>query len=410
MLTKKKMRGKYIIPLLYIFLFIEPIGDVIQPFKYFDELFAIVAIPIFLYKSRLKIKKRKPGIGFYVIVFLFLGMLGDIFYQYQPLFVWLSDVLINAKFWLVLYIGYVVSEKIEYSRMKKKLMLHVKIVTLIFASLFIIDNIIGIFTPIIRYGFRSTHLIYFHPTYFAAYCVLLISIFLSVHTPRKDMWVFIILLLLLSSTLRSKAVAASLLFMISYYLIYIRKKKITWKTLLLFLPVGIAIAWDQIEWYFFSSIKLDSARYMLLLTAFLIAKECFPIGSGFGTFASHLSGEYYSPLYSIYGLSNVNGLKENNYGFMSDSFWPMIIAQNGYIGTIFYLIVIYKLYEFIVSVRLKNLNYYSASMTAFIYLLIVSFAESSFVHPMMIPLAFWIGLLCGQMNTKESYKNEISIK
>lgn len=121
--------------------------------------------------------------------------------------------------------------------------------------------------------------------------------------------------------------------LICYFTFY-RKKKITIKTLLLFVPLVVTLAWNQIYYYFFSSIQGDSARYQLLINSFKVIKDHFPIGSGFGTYASYYSGKYYSPIYSSYGLTGIYGLTRDNTSFISDSFWPMVFAQTGLIGTV----------------------------------------------------------------------------
>ena len=100
---------------------------------------------------------------------------------------------------------------------------------------------------------------------------------------------------------------------------------------------------DQIEYYFFSDIQSDSARYQLLITSILIARDSFPIGAGFGTFGSYMSAIHYSPVYRIYGISNVHGLIEGATYFTSDSFWPMILGETGIVGLVSIVIVIIRM-------------------------------------------------------------------
>ena len=73
-----------------------------------------------------------------------------------------------------------------------------------------------------------------------------------------------------------------------------------------------------------------------------IAGQLFPLGSGFATFGTYMSGEYYSPLYYEYGLNTVWGLWPSNPTFVSDSFWPAILAQFGFIGLV---VLVYLLVE-----------------------------------------------------------------
>ena len=75
----------------------------------------------------------------------------------------------------------------------------------------------------------------------------------------------------------------------------------------------------------------------------------FPLGTGFGTFASWVSGVYYSPIYTLYGINNVWGLTKEWPGLVSDVFWPMIIAQNGFIGLGLYIFIIYNLFKIVLQ-------------------------------------------------------------
>lgn len=166
-----------------------------------------------------------------------------------------------------------------------------------------------------------SELMYSHPTVFVAYCVLLSMILLAVKDYARNYKVWLVAqLILMCTTLRSKAFAAAVAIVLICYFVFYRKKKFSFRTLILFIPLAIALGWEQIEYYFFSSIQSDSARYQLLIVSIEIAKDHFPLGSGFGTFASYYSGLSYSPLYRIYGLTNVNGLRQGATSFVSDSF------------------------------------------------------------------------------------------
>lgn len=167
--------------------------------------------------------------------------------------------------------------------------------------------------------------------------------------------------------------------LICYFTFY-RKKKITIKTLLLFVPLVVTLAWNQIYYYFFSSIQGDSARYQLLINSFKVIKDHFPIGSGFGTYASYYSGKYYSPIYSSYGLTGIYGLTRDNTSFISDSFWPMVFAQTGLIGTIAFGCALLRLFKQIQKIRITSMAFYASAISVLSYLLIASTAESAFVH------------------------------
>lgn len=158
---------------------------------------------------------------------------------------------------------------------------------------------------------------YSYPTVFVSCCIFLIMLLLAVKD-QADQWKWWLALLLffMCSTLRRKAFGGA----------------------------------------------IDSARYQLLTKSFEIAKDHFPLGSGFGTFASYYSGVRYSPLYKIYGLSTVNGLSMSNRSFMSDSFWPMILGQTGWLGCIAYIVALAMLFMEIQKLRKISSDYYAASL------------------------------------------------
>lgn len=151
------------------------------------------------------------------------------------------------------------------------------------------------------------------------------------------------------------------------------------------------IAYDQIEYYFFTSD--DIARGVLLETSIKIANEHFPVGAGFGTFASYFSATNYSPIYAKYNIQDVHGLTKENPSFISDSFWPMLIGQFGYIGAILYLIcIILMLVKIQKKFSIENKYKYIAKISILAYLMISSTSESAFVNPMAISLALILGI------------------
>ena len=312
----------------------------------------------------------------------------------------LIDAFLCLKFWLAVYVGKYIFSKVEIARFGKKIYVHVKVVTSLYFLLLIADWIFRIFSASIRYGMRSTQLMYSHPTVFCACCGFLIMVLLSIRdcVVGYKKWL-IILLLLMCTTLRSKAFGAAVAIVLICYFVFYRKKRVRLRTFIIFTPLLVTLGWEQIEYYFFSSIQSDSARYQLLFNSIKIAKDYFPIGSGFGTFASYYSGVNYSPLYAMYGLTNVNGLRQGATSFISDSFWPMILGQTGVIGLIAYVMALVMLFKEIQNIRKISSSYYAAALCGFCYLLIASVAESAFVHPLAIPNGVMIGFLLNQKSS-----------
>ena len=85
-----------------------------------------------------------------------------------------------------------------------------------------------------------------------------------------------------------------------------------------------------------SSTTVPRAR--LYATGEQIASANFPLGVGFGRFASYPSRIYYSPVYYQYGLSSVYGLSPSTPLFIDDTSWPSVIGETGYGGFAIYLL------------------------------------------------------------------------
>ena len=81
----------------------------------------------------------------------------------------------------------------------------------------------------------------------------------------------------------------------------------------------------------------STARAQLYLTGTKIGADDFPLGTGFGRFASYQSRLNYSPVYDQYGLSSVYGLSRRDPQFIDDTAWPSVLGETGYAGLAIYL-------------------------------------------------------------------------
>lgn len=398
----------------YLFLLRDLLEQYVVVVKYTDELFALFAIPLFVLGLRrdrfqLKLYRSRVGYGRWITLLMVIGAVSSICFHYQPLAAALSDGFLTVKFWLAIYSGKHLLQGFDARKNAGAVFIHIKGVTLLYTILFLLDHALNGLFPIlaedIRYGLHSTRLFYSRPTIFAGCCVFLIAVLLSIRDWVQGSGKYLaLLLLLICSTLRSKAFGAALAIALVYYFAYKWKRKIGLGTVLLFVPLVIMIGWEQIEFYFFSNIQNDSARYQLLTKSVQIAIDHFPLGAGFATFGSYVSSQYYSPLYGIYGISNVHGLSAGSGTFISDSFWPMILGQFGWLGLVCYGAVLLALFMRVQTMREMSRAFYVSGLSILAYLLITSMAEAAFVHPSAVPLAMWLGVLF-QMSESGRYDN-----
>lgn len=110
-------------------------------------------------------------------------------------------------------------------------------------------------------------------------------------------------------------------------------------------PILLLAGWDSLSSIigftyeeYFGNVE-ETARTLLYRDSFLLAAAAFPLGVGFGRFGSFLASQQYSPEYIALGYPSIYrmGIGENS-GFLSDTFWPAILGESGFLGLIAFTI------------------------------------------------------------------------
>ena len=181
------------------------------------------------------------------------------------------------------------------------------------------------------------------------------------------------------ATLRSRAWVSSALIIIFIYLFYFRKKDVkNYKSLIIISAVlGLLFAYSQFDTYFISSKR--TPRSDLLKYSIVLGKESFPIGTGFAPYGSNPASKYYSVLYNRFHFYNYFGMSKDDALFLNDNFWPIVIAELGFIGVFFYILLIINIFKFLLN---KSDTKYKKiiSLLIFINLVFSSTVSASFVH------------------------------
>jgi hypothetical protein len=102
-----------------------------------------------------------------------------------------------------------------------------------------------------------------------------------------------------------------------------------------FAPYAIGL-WSNTVREYGRADPFATARTALYYTSVLIARDHFPLGTGLASFGSHASKLYYSPIYEEYGLSQMWGLSPQTPFFITDTYWPMVLAEGGAVTLLFY--------------------------------------------------------------------------
>ncbi len=149
---------------------------------------------------------------------------------------------------------------------------------------------------------------------------------------------------------RRKSIAAAAVTAISMRAMLPGLKALYLTALGVLLPVALVLGWEPLTAVVVSTYQeytanvAETARVRMTLDAITLTVSAFPLGVGFGRFASFTAGDHYSPLYEDLGYQWIYGMGPGDRGgFLSDTFWPAPIAEAGILGALCYAGALYLL-------------------------------------------------------------------
>ena len=384
-----------LISLFYFMIFQNVLENYFNIFGILDEAMsaAIVIIAIInILSSRRKyvICKNNKKILVSVLALIIIGIIGNLKTDYQTMIPALKDAVCVLKGIITYVFIPLCLSNLNLDEYLTTMNNHLKFITgLVFLT--VIANLLFDIFPYyeIRFGIKSQQIFFTHPTYLASFSVIIIillSVNLREHKENKKY--IILMLLVLASTLRFKSIAFIPIYMYLYYIVFKKQRKLQLLDVGILCVLGGVFAISQVMEYFNNP---DWARNVLTMNSLNIAKDNFPIGTGFGTYASWASGESYSNIYYDYNISTTWGISPDFYEFIADTFWPMIIGQFGVLGLGIYIYILLRIYKNIMNN--DNLDYYFGQILTLLYLIILSIAEASFSGPIVVVYMALIAVL-----------------
>ena len=325
-------------------LLFQPIIEIIlPPFSYYDEILAVSSLLSLFFsmamrKSRFTREMKIALCLLFAIVVIGLfgnflsGIVSDTFFI-------LVDILACSKFFIIYFAlksilgntSYFVSYMVRESKVLLVLML----------ACLVINQFVDIgMTYEMRYGLKAFQFVFIHPTHMVT---LSLACMAFIYSDASNGWkkYIGIALVLMAMSLRSRWVALALVIVL--IIIFVRKGS----TRAPFVVIGVGsvsaflVGQAQMSVYYGSA--SESARGHLMTTALSVFQNFFPLGAGFASFGSGVTKTIYSPLYYQYGLQNVYGLAPNNPSYLTDTFWPVVLAQFGFLGLIIWLLLLIML-------------------------------------------------------------------
>jgi hypothetical protein len=314
-------------------------------------------------------------------------------YRYQPITAALIDAFALVERFFVGYLATIIYTRKNRIIITDYLVRIAKIITVILFLLAIHDIFMSPFYPKsnYRYFMYSLQLMFPHATYLAGAEVTLL-ILLGYKNKKSNNIAYMLMATFVGvMTLRGKAIAFFAVYWLFYLMVFIFRNR---NYFIMMIGGGIAsffVAKEQMEEYFGSGTKY-SPRLILIKDGFKLMMNHFPIGTGFATFGSSVASTYYSPLYTKLGYSKYWGMSKDYSAFLTDCFWPTIMAQFGVIGLICFIFVICCLFSLAIYKSKSNKASGMAMIMTLIYMIITSLAESSFFNPISLLMFILFGL------------------
>lgn len=230
-----------------------------------------------------------------------------------------------------------------------------------------------------------------------------LAILLYRHLVRKGAFSLSLLIvtgLTCIAAFRRKSIAAAALTAIGMRAVLPGPKAMYLTALGVLLPVVLVLGWEPLTAVVVSTYEeytanvAETARVRMTLDAITLTLAAFPLGVGFGRFASFTAGDHYSPLYEDLGYQWIYGMGPGDRGgFLSDTFWPAPVAETGILGALCYAAGLYLLavtgWRLMRGAPSAHVRWIGAVTVAwFVTLGIESVVAPVFVSPPMFALPF----------------------
>ncbi|RGH94317.1 hypothetical protein DW708_04695 [Ruminococcus sp. AM27-11LB] len=311
-------------------------------FSYWDELACIIFLIIYFAKSNGRIRKSESYYFLAILSVIVLGLIGNLVFRYQLSISAIGrDILGTVKFFVVFISLY------RHRLMDKLTKRLVDLIPLIkgFCLIVFCLGVVSIFKDIgmnqeeVR-GFLYPYMfIYSHPTYLTTGLICILCILNAADRLSKVDDIIILSTIVLAMRTKGVAFIAVYVFL-KYGSHWVKKLQIIYWPI-----IGIIVFFVARSKLLLYTSFSNSPRESLYRGAFELVKKCFPIGSGFATFASHISGKYLSKVYNFIYIAGMRGGGDAEFIDLGDAGLAYYIGQFGVIGIILFAYLFYKTFR-----------------------------------------------------------------
>ena len=300
-------------------------------FSYWDEIGCFVLIAYYFIRTKRIVSRSDFTYLMLLLMIIIEGVIGNIDFGYQnSVSAIIRDIMGCIKFPVVFLCIY---RSDLSSRLVKKIPAFIPYIKMYIVVVFLFGIVsffvnTGMNQDEIRNTIHPYMFLYSHPTYLTTGIICLLCVLNAAGEAKlkED----IIALGSVALAMRTKGLA-----FIAVYVFLKYAARWTRKLQFLYWPAIVAIAFvvAQSKLQLYASFS-NSPRESLYFGAINLMTSCFPIGSGFASFASHISGKYYSTVYDyihIVGLYDIHGQISPDIG---DAGIPYYLGQFGVLGVL----------------------------------------------------------------------------
>ncbi|WP_106828373.1 O-antigen ligase family protein [Parabacteroides pacaensis] len=364
-------------------------------FTYTDELLAFFIVIFYIIRAVSQKKISKELILFSVIACFYLFYSFYIHVNVKNAI--LLDFFIQVKPFLTFYCIYNLPVFLTVRQRSS-----IKYICILFAGIFLLLGLSG-----------ESNLFYFmgHPSRFAtAVTVLGLMYFYCSKRRKKDIWIMLGILSIGLLSFKSKFYAFYAA-CICIFLFFNLKEKGTFSPRLIVISFVSAVligyvSWSKFSYYFIEGMKNEDnmfARPALYVNSYYILNDYFPFGSGFGSYATFASAQYYSPIYYQYHMNKLHGLSPAYSSFIADTYYP-VMAQFGYVGVFLLILFWYGIYKKAKRNYSQTLDIqlYKTSLLIILFFIIESTSDSTFTHNRGMYVMMILAMLLAEGKEKAS--------
>lgn len=337
-------------------------------------LFLFILFALFL-PNKLKITKLDLKVLFLMSIIIIVGLLGNYIFNYTSSVQFIATDVIDFMKFPFCFIA-IRSLKIDRYLARSFINFGQYIVKIMIIVIFICGIIsqfknIGMTTNTRTWhGLHAYSFLFSYPTYFVLSCICILSLITSINIKHLKVYETMIMVSALLG-LRTKGAVIIVIYILLKYCkgFFKRHKLFSWLSVLC---ASLIVGWSKLHEYLAYS---GSARESAYVNSWDILKKHFPIGSGFSTYASFLSGKAHSALYVDYPIPegfDVYGLPT---ALLGDTGYPYYIAQFGLIGFLLFIDLLVSIYKI-----LTQKKFALSSLVIFFYILFSLSSESSLLN------------------------------